>query len=228
MTAPNATNTTSRTRIANLESEVSRLWTAVRTLQRDPNRVSAESVLPLSQAGSSRRSSCDDFSAASSTSPPRHLLQLFDNGPLDNSSRSQAQSSSRITTARDSNTLRDLLPSRHDVLAISAYATPWLRLYTSLFPISNVPKSGQEMLSQFDQAALPTSQPMAISSTLLSIAMSIQQVPELSSRHRFESINDVARYVNEVIVTVERLVVLDDNRAGSVDGVQVTLMFLRM
>jgi hypothetical protein len=235
----------SRARIARLEQDVSSLWTALHAVDAKFDCVPiGPSPLPLAlpqtQASNSSTtydgrpavaSSDSDSSDLSPTNPPTHLLQLFDNGLLgthpdaSNITPRHATASHKVHGV---SALRELLPSREDMLTITAHAASWLSLYNSLFPMTSVTRSGDAMLSQYDSLNDPDAYPIAVSALLLAIALTVQVVPNEIFAGAVTSIKDAPSFIKNVSDTVERVVVLDDALAGTLDGIEATLLFLRL
>lgn len=235
---------TSRSRIRGLESEVSSLWTAVRSLEArlggGPPGEAAGPQPPLQTPTESANGphdkpsedDCDsDCSGLSPLKPPSHLLQLFDNGLLGSSEYGSATPSRHAPSlhqAQRSYALRRLLPSKGDMLTITAHASSWLRLHNALFPISTLTKTSDEMLARYDKLQDPNADLVAIADLLLTIAITVQQAPDDTAGRAAESIRDAPSFIKEVSDTVERIVISDDDLSGSLEGIAATLLFLRL
>ncbi|CAD6579623.1 MAG: hypothetical protein ASARMPREDX12_009314 [Alectoria sarmentosa] len=233
---------TSRARIGHLESDVSSLWTAVRNLEAKLGCVPTEAATrpqPPSRTenagGPDDKSSEDDSdsnaSDLSSTNPPTHLLQLFDNGLLGSYECGPATPSRHAPSlhkAQGNSALRRLMPSRKDMLTITAHASSWLSLYTALFPMINLTKTSDGMLAQYDKLQDPNADPVATAALLLSVAITVQQAPEDTAGLAAESIRDASSFIKDVSDSVERIVISDDALAGNLEGIETTLLFLRL
>jgi len=228
---------TSRARIAHLESNVSGLWTAVRYLEERLGCVPTEAGRPRlpSQAEDAPPHGCDDDSDSDSASsdlsnPPTHLLPLFDNSLLSSGSGTAPppRDASSLHQAPGISVLRRLMPSRKDMLTITAHASSWLSLYNSLFPSMGVTKTSDEMLLHYDQLQDPNAGPVAIAALLLSVALTVQQAPDDTTGPAAQSISNASSFIKDVSDTVERIVVSDDTLVGSLEGIETTLLFLRL
>ncbi len=235
---------TSRARLGHLESDVAGLWAAVRNLEAKLGCVSTEATeaAPLhspsqtENAGSphNKPNNDDSDSAASDlslTNPPTHLLQLFDNGLLGSDGDRSAFPSRHTPSLHKehrSSALRALLPSREDMVTITASASSWLSLYNALFPTINFVKTGGEMLMQYDKLQDPNADPVAIATLLLSIALTVQQAPDYTAGRAAGSIRDVSSFVKDVSDRVECIVISDDTLAGTLEGMETTLLFIRL
>ena len=241
---PTATTvtTTSRARIAKLESEVSSLWTALHNLEVKLGCSPTETGIhapPSSGSGNaagllpkpSDADSDTDTSDLSPVNPPSHLLQLFDNGLLDSHESRPAillPHASRLHNVQRSNSLREFMPSRRDMLTITAHATPWLSLHNAIFPMANVTKSSDDMLLRYDTLQDPDADPVAIAALLLCIAITVQQSPDQTAGRAAESIKDASAFVRDVSDTVERTIISDDALSASIPGIELTLLFIRL
>lgn len=242
MPASDAVTLTSRARIRHLESDLSSLWTAVHNLEAKlgcvPTEAATRRQSPLqleNAAGPDDKPSDDesdsDASDLSSTSPPTHLLQLFDNGWLGShayGSAYPARNAPSLHKAQGSSALRALMPSREDMLTITALASSWLSLYNALFPMVNLTKTSDEMLSQYDRLQDPNADPVAIAALLLSVAITVQQAPDDTTGRAAKSIKDASSFVKDVSDSVERIVISDDALAGTLEGIETALLFLRL
>ena len=236
---------TSRARIGHLENDVGGLWSAVRNLEDKLGCVPTKAA-PRPQprwqtedAGDprdqSRRDDSDSDSTGASdlspTTPPTHLLPLFDNGLLGfdgDRSASPLGHAPSLHKAHRSSALRGLMPSREDMLTIAAYASSWLSLYNALFPVINLTKTSDAMLSQYDKLQDPNADPVAIAALLLSVAITVQQAPDDTAGRAAKSISDASSFIKDVSDSVERIVISDDTLAGNLEGIRTTLLFLRL
>lgn len=231
---------TSRARLGHLESDVAGLWAAVRNLEAKLGCVSNEAA-PLLQSpsqtenagGPHNKPNDDDSDSTASemslTNPPTHILQLFDNGLLGSDGDGSAFHTPSLYKARRSSALRALLPSREDMLAITASASSWLSLYNAFFSTINFTKTSDEMLSRYDDLQDPNADPVATAALLLSIAITVQQAPDdTAGCAAGRSIRDAFSFVKDVSDCVERIVISDDTLAGTLEGMEATLLFIRL
>lgn len=234
---------TSQARIIRLEKDVSSLWTVVRNLEAKlgyvPSAAAASPQPPSSSqtesAGGSYEKPRDDDSDSdasnlSPTNTPSHLLQLFDNGLLgsDGSESATARHAPGFHKAQRCVALRKLMPSRKDMITITAHASSWLFLYNALFPMANLMKTSEEMLAQYDKLQHPDADPVAIAALLLSIALTVQQAPDETTGRAVESIKDASSFIKDASDSVERTVILDDALVGNLEGIETALLFIRL
>ena len=246
MTTSDAIGATSRARIEHLENEVLSLWTTVHNLeakldsfssqitshhQPPPQTETAAAPQAKSRTDDSEIDSNSSVSDLTPTHPPTHLLQLFDNGVLGSHEDASATTSRDTISphkARGTSALRSLMPSRDDMLTITAHTSSWLSLFNAFFPINNLIKTSDEMLSQYDKLQNPNADPVAIAALLISVAMTVQEAPNDTTGRAAESIRDASLFVKDVSDSVERIVISEDILAGSLDGIQTTLLFIRL
>lgn len=254
MSTSDANALTSRARIEHLESDVSSLWTIVRNLETKLGCVPTEVAPPPQpqpqpqpqletentgdpQPQDKPNDADDDFDSNASdlspTNPPSHLLQLFDNGLLisygqGRDSATPSRHAASLHKAQGSSALRRLMPSRENMLTITAHASSWLSLYYALFPMINFPKTSDEMLSQYDKLQDPNEDPVAVAALLLSVAITVQQAPDDTAGRAAESIKDASSFIRDVSDSVERIVISDNGLAGSLEGIETTILFLRL
>ena len=236
----NTIENTARARLAQVESSVTDLWKAVRNIEGKLEGSEAELTAHRESQPSPRlqtqdveptatRSDEEDSSAAapdlSPSYPPTHLLQLFDNDLLgsDGSIPLQHQPPS-LHEAQKSAALGALMPPREDMRIIVAYASSRLSIYNAFLSLSNFSKTSDEMLVQYDRLQDPTASPVEVAALLLSIAIVVQQAPDDTTK----VITDACSRIQEVSDSVERIVVSDDTLAGTMEGVETTLLFLRL
>ncbi len=227
---------TSQARIKRLESDVSKLWTIVRSFEAKFGCVSTEvehdqrPLSPVEKADGSDDDADSNVFDMSPTSPPSHLLPLFDNGLLRSTGHESVTSYSTpgLQKVHGHSSLRRLMPSREDMLTIIEHASSWLLLYSTLFPMVNATKTSEEMLLLYDKVQDPDADPVTISALLLYVAVTVQQSPDDTTGRAAESIKDASTFVKEVSDTVERLVVSNDALAGTLEGIQATQLFLRL
>ncbi|KAE8442514.1 hypothetical protein EG329_003295 [Mollisiaceae sp. DMI_Dod_QoI] len=227
---------TSKAHIAHLKDDVSRLWTAVHTLETKlgcvPTKATLQPPTQMGNPGAFHGTPSDDdldsnASDLSPTSPQSHLLQLFDTGLLGSDGygpEAPVRPAPNLHKAQESYALRALLPSKEDMVVIAAQASPWLYMYNSLFPTTNIFSSGEEMLSQYDKLQDPNANPFAIADLLLSVAITVQQKPN----ETVVGIKNASSFIKDVCDTVERIIISHDALAGTLEGIRTSLLFLRI
>lgn len=232
MPTSDAVRATSRARIGHLENEVASLRNAMQSLEMRLGNVPSDTSVPLhlsSQMHTDSKSSDDDSdSIASDLDPantPSHLLPLFDNGLLGSHVSKTSVPSHHMY--RRTSVLRQLMPSREDMLTITSLASAWMTLQNELFPMTSLTKTSAEMLSQYDKLQNPDTDLVDIAALLLSVAITVQQAPDHTAGQA-KSIKDASIFVKEVSDTVERIFILDDTLSSTFEGIKTTLIFLRL
>ncbi|PVH79013.1 hypothetical protein DL98DRAFT_461685 [Cadophora sp. DSE1049] len=239
---------TSRARLQHLEKEVSGLWNVVHQLEGRLNAGSSgvnsqPSLSIVSRANPPVESPNEipsddedehfdsDDSGLSTTNTPIHLLHLFDNGLLEPESPASNTSSHHHANAKHAHNVsafQKLMPPREVTVRIAAYATPWLCIYNILFPQSNIMRTRQELLAQYDKSSSQAADLLGMASLLVSLALTVQQFPDDFTGEAPDRMRDPASFVKDVSELVERAVVNNDVLGGTLDGIGATLLFLRL
>ena len=182
-------------------------------------------------------SELDEFEL-SAAHQPTHLRQLFDNDLLGSRSRDDSawdehgHRSARpavdmyLTIARRQ--LQRLLPSREDVSAIAGFTFSWMSIYVAMFPHIRMQTTVEEMLAQYDELCSPNANPMSLANLLVSLALTIRQIPAEDVRSLAPGLRSVSRFVEEVSETVDRTIVSNDTLAATLDGIETSLLFTRL
>lgn len=225
---------TSRDRISQLEDEVSKLWSVVRELKTElghgPNVVSQYHGAKLEQHSADTDS---EMSEVSPMNPPSHLQQLFDNEYLDSRNNdgissdmgSDKASSAMMMKAR--NRLQALMPPKEDVRTVLTNAASWLTLYNALFPTITVFTDAQDVLAKYEALQAPDANPMSVGSLLISLSITIIQKPKDPSAE-LVGIGDVQSFVRNVTEAVEETIISNDTLAGTLEGLETSLLYIRL
>ena len=210
------------------------LWNVVRELRTELGHAHSEPA-PSDDAHIQHPDaySESEMSETSPMNPPAHLQQLFDNEFLDsrgNDAGSSDLGSERMSTAQVAKArsrLQALMPPREDIHAIFTPAAKWISLYNALFPTIHMFTNAGEMLARYNSYSDSDANPVSIASLLISIAITVvQKPPELAGR--LKSINDTALFVRKVTSAVEDVVVSNDTLAGTIEGIETTLLYIRL
>ena len=174
----------------------------------------------------------------SASHQPTHLRQLFDNDLLGSQDRDDTTWEERdyrnarpavemyLTIARRQ--LQRLLPSREDVSAIAGFTFSWMSTYTAMFPRIRMQTTAEEMLAQYDELCSPNANPMSLANLLVSLALTIRQIPAEEVRTLAPGLRNVTRFVDEVSETVDRTIASNDTLAATLDGIETSLLFTRL
>ena len=230
---------TSRVRISHLERNVSGLWKAVRALEAKagsaPSEVTYAPPSSHPDDGPHEQHLDEDYESDSTdisqSNPPTHLLQLFENGILGSFDDQPAATSGRSPgqhLSHGRHALKRLMPSRDDMVTITAHASSWINLYNTIFPMVKLAKTSEEMLVQYDELQGPHADPVGIATLLLSVAVTVQQEPDDTMLRGLKNIKNASSFIKDVSDTVERFIVYDDTVSTTVDGIQACLLFLRL
>lgn len=239
---PEVARVTTRARLVKLERNQSSIWAAVRELQAHNGIATSDGWLPSHEEHSRRQSFVshdvnDDTDASEDLSPPNaptHLLQLFNNSLLNSDGHELGHGSSAQSHHPTSPqkmqacaALRALIPPHADMATIAAYASSWLPLYASLFPMVNINTTPEAMLL-FHNESQNHNDPVALATFLLYIAMTVQHAPATARLSTSESMQNLSTFVKNVSDTVEHIVIEDDALAGTIEGIEAALLFVRL
>ncbi|GAB7333511.1 hypothetical protein MBLNU13_g05096t1 [Cladosporium sp. NU13] len=174
----------------------------------------------------------------SASHQPTHLRQLFDNDLLGSQNRddmtwdecdyhnARPAVEMYLTIARRQ--LQRLLPSREDVTAIAGFTFSWMSIYTAMFPRIRMLTTAEEMLAQYEELRSPNANPMSLANLLVSLALTIRQIPTDEVKTLAPGLRNVSRFVDEVSETVDRTIASNDTLAATLDGIETSLLFTRL
>lgn len=169
---------------------------------------------------------------------PTHLRQLFNNGLLGSRNPDDAEWDERdyrnsrpavemyLTIARRQ--LQKLLPSREEVSAIAGFTFSWMSIYVAMFPSIRMQTTADEMLAQYDELRSPNANPMSLANLLISLALTIRQIPADDVRSLVPGLRNVSGFIDEVTETVDRTIASNDTLAATLDGIETSLLFTRL
>jgi ABC-type antimicrobial peptide transport system permease subunit len=87
--------------------------------------------------------------------------------------------------------------------------------------------NAQEMLAKYEALQAPDASPMSVASLLISISITLLQKPaDLSNE--LAGIKDTASFVRKVTEAVEETVVSNDTLAGTLEGIETSLLYIRL
>jgi hypothetical protein len=247
MQGPEVVRVTTRARLVNLEQNQSSIWAAIRDLQAQNGIATSDEWHPSHEEHSRRQSIVshfngvdhvdDDTDASEDLSPPNapaHLLQLFDNSLLDTDGHDLGHGVSAPPNHQTSPqkvqacaALRALIPSRADMATIATYASSWLPLYASFFPAVDIKATLNAMLALHNEVQ-HNDDTIALATLLMYAAMTVQHAPTTASFPTSESMQNLSTFVKNVSDTVERIVIADDALAGTIEGIEAALLFIRL
>ncbi|KAL4944146.1 hypothetical protein BDV06DRAFT_210528 [Aspergillus oleicola] len=228
----------SRLRIAQLESQVSRLTRVVSNIE---VKIGGKPSIQPDPATHSPGS--DDSDAESTASEiliaeePSQLRSLFQNDWLsvDTHKQHEHQVERRVKASahllgRIRPVLQKLIPSREETADMLVCTYDWLQIVHQMMPQPNIPISKREILEQYDEMCGPDVDVVALASWLLTLSITAQQVsqgpgsPEAQSPTSRRRV-DFARAVSD---TVENLVMTHDRLTGTLQGLSMCIHFIRL
>lgn len=83
------------------------------------------------------------------------------------------------------------------------------------------------MLAKYESVQDVQAHPCAVAVCLLAIAITVQQTPA-SVAPKLKGIKDLQAFPREVSAVVEQTIVADNALGGTVEGLEATLLFLRL
>lgn len=85
-----------------------------------------------------------------------------------------------------------------------------------------------ELLVQYEGLLRPDASPYTLAALLLWIAIGVQNAPPDMLRTLSGSIKDGPRFVRQISETLEEVIVTNDTVAGSVEGIEISLLWVRL
>ncbi|KAL4801204.1 major facilitator superfamily domain-containing protein [Aspergillus unguis] len=228
----------SRYRIAQLESQVSRLTKAVNNIE---VKLGGDPSIQLDQPAHTPAS--DDSEAESTTSEiliaeePSHLRSLFQNDWLsvDTRQRNEQLQERRVKASAHlaesvRPALQKLIPSREQTADMLVCTYDWLQMIHFILPQPAVPNSKTEILDKYDEMCRPDVDVIALSSWLLTLAITAEQVPHGASTPDPLSGNPQRRlgFARAVSDTIERAVLSHERLTGTLPGLGMCIHFIRL
>jgi len=100
-------------------------------------------------------------------------------------------------------------------------------MHHALFPTLYSFKDVDKVLSQYDKALDTQTHPATVAALLLSIAITVQQIPDVSTCE-LQGIGNGVQYVKEISDAVEEAILKDDVLVASMEGIEISLLFTRL
>ena len=101
-------------------------------------------------------------------------------------------------------------------------------VYNTIFPPFALFKTVDELLMRYDDLIRADANPYTIGGLLLWLGIAVLNAPPELLQKRSDSVKDAMRFVRRVSETVEEVVVTNDSVAGSVEGVEISLLWVRL
>ncbi|KAK4975016.1 hypothetical protein LTR42_004225 [Elasticomyces elasticus] len=168
----------------------------------------------------------------SPVNPPTHLQLLFNNSLLDSQDvREQAprrlrhhkSSDPRVPRARSA--LQGLMACEEDTPVLAARAAEWVMWANSIAPLVFIPRTRNEFVLADVQARVPDAEPTTIAAVLMITALTIHMTPQTPLHGQ---LSDASAYSRTVSDAIETHIVNDDFFAGSLEGIEICLLFQRL
>lgn len=170
--------------------------------------------------------------------PSSHLRVLFDHFDLHqlddavsvHRGKEQAQSAMHANhyNIEPWTDLQALLPSREEIQSIAGFASNWMALYHSLFPAYFTFRSGHHLVDNYDRMRDPQVHPIVLSTYLISVAITTQQLGLEGASHKVWQGYGAKRFVDAVCRLVSRTVIQNDAISGTAQWVETAMLFIRL
>ncbi|KAH7166440.1 hypothetical protein EDB81DRAFT_782277 [Dactylonectria macrodidyma] len=236
-------SSSNRDRVARLEQQLARLTSAVHGLESDlghgPKTTSSPAVVrgPVPEGSDPDSDAESHISDVLDIEPPTYLNSLFNNNLLSFDSRGAGSiEESRVlkALARFSDiaraALQPLIPSKEDVAAIAEHTNGWQEFVNIVVPVKCISKVGAEILEEYDDMKRPTVDPVDLAAWLLSLAITVEQMPReaMSPTSASKWPANASSFSKAVAEAVDRTVVSREIFSSNFKGVQATLLLLRL
>ncbi|KAL4879938.1 major facilitator superfamily domain-containing protein [Aspergillus karnatakaensis] len=226
----------SRYRIAQLESQVSRLTRIVNTIE-----VKLGGNASMQDATHTPDSDDSDGESTASeiliADEPSQLRSLFQNDWLsvDSHRRNEQLQERRVKASAHlleslRPALQKLIPSKEETAEMLICTYDWLGMLHCMLPQPSIPSSNKEMLDQHDEMCQPDVDVVVLSSWLLAVAITAQQFPHADEHQEawLENAQRRMEFARVVSDTVENLVMTHDRLVGTLQGLGMCLHFVRL
>jgi hypothetical protein len=88
--------------------------------------------------------------------------------------------------------------------------------------------TAEEMLEQYDELCKPNANPMSLANLLISLALSIRQIPEVDLKPLVPGIPNATQFIENVTEIVDRTIASNDTLAATLEGIETSLLFIRL
>ncbi|KAL4994218.1 hypothetical protein BDV10DRAFT_189223 [Aspergillus recurvatus] len=228
----------SRYRIAQLESQVSRLTKAVSNIE---VKLGGNPSIQLDETATHIPGS-DESDAESTPSEiliaePSHLRSLFQNDWLtvDTNRRNEQLQERRVKASahlaeRVRPELQKLIPTKEQTAEMLVCTYDWMQMVHTMLPQPSVPNSSQEILGHYDEMCRPDVDIIALASWLLTLAITAQQIPQEGESPDTPSKGSQRRidFARAVSDAVESLIMAHDRLIGTFQGLGMCIHFIRL
>lgn len=118
------------------------------------------------------------------------------------------------------------VPTRSDVLVLTASAIDWWQIHKALMPDPPI-NSRIDFIEQHEILFHPSTHPASIATWLLCLAISFLQLPPTFEHSALESVPEPTKFVPRTVRQVEEMLA-DDELAGSLEGIECAAVFAQM
>lgn len=118
---------------------------------------------------------------------------------------------------------------RNDVAVAASYADPWMKLYTTLFPTEAALGTRNNLTTDYEPMLAPDAHPVHIAFYLLTFAITVRQIPPPHAQElSLSGWENASVYAREVSHAVEATIIAHTGIASTIDGIETTVMYLRL
>ncbi|KAI1611865.1 hypothetical protein EDD36DRAFT_419735 [Exophiala viscosa] len=230
--ASSARHTSAKQRISQLEREMASLSELVRDKQNPLTGSKTPGFGPTPPDELEDEPYDEDVD---DTRPPAHLQLLFDH--LDGEDRTSkhqtlgqpSRGASEAVKRNARSRLQLLLPSADEVWQVTEFAPAWMSFYHSLFPTFFAYRTGEQLRLNYDPMCSPDARPTSVAMYLVYLAITSQQLPtDRMVQGPFAKYRSVEDFVDSVCTTVRETIVDNDDFAGTEEGLELTVIFIRL
>ncbi|RDW72744.1 transcription factor domain-containing protein [Aspergillus mulundensis] len=229
----------SRYRIAQLESQVSRLTKAVNNIE---VRLGGNPSIQVDQTvthspGSEESDAESTASEILIAEEPSQLRSLFQNDWLSVDTqrrKDQLQERRMKASAHLAESVRPalqkLIPTKEQTAEMLVCTYDWMQMVHTMLPQPSVPNSSQEMLQHYEEMCQPDVDIIVLASWLLTLAITAQQIPQSGNSPDTPSMGSHKRisFARSVSDAVESLVMTHDRLIGTYQGLGMCIHFIRL
>lgn len=228
------TSGTSRDRIRQLESSLGALWTVVEELRAGLGHTPLDSEHKHGMQTYTNDTDGDsDASETSPMHPPTHLQRLFDNGIFASCGNGDSTvgtpekvSHARVNRARIR--LQALLPPKAEAIVLLQASSSSVLTMSTMFPPAVIFQNVDEMLSQYDSLQHGDADPAIVGALCIWLAISAQHLPGYTVKFGAGDSVAVSSFVGRITETFEEVIVNDHYLAGTVEGIEATILWIRL
>ncbi|KAK4503428.1 hypothetical protein PRZ48_004343 [Zasmidium cellare] len=122
--------------------------------------------------------------------------------------------------------LMSAVPSRGDLLVVTASSIDWWQIHKALMPDPPI-NSRIELIERHEGVSHPSTHPAAIATWLLCLAISFLHLPTSFDYSALESLPEPTQFVPRTVKQIEEMLA-NDELAGALDGIECATVFAQI